>query len=126
MTSNQWLGSSLNTSHETLPPYQESQSKDIIVTEKEVPANAATQPHHQSKLSTLKSILSGDARRHSSAYRVPERAAHASSADEEGSGSGTSTRSRSGTLKSIFSGSVHKHNPYSVLERAADASAASR
>lgn len=127
-------GTSKNTSQETLPPYQETGSKNIVVAEKEVAAKTS-QPKKQ-RFSTLKSILSGvfapashppestsgtltrtagDVHKHNPHY-VLEKAADASAASKDSKPSTPRSESRSGTLKSILTGDVHKHNAHRVLE----------
>ncbi|KAK0848787.1 hypothetical protein LTR03_005575 [Friedmanniomyces endolithicus] len=110
--------------HEQLPPYSNDGQLPAYITEKDLSNRQRQHSKAPSKLSTFKSIFTGDVHRHNPRYTLEEsvtghRTVPRPTRSEE-SESKSSPASRSPrlnpTLKSILTGDVHKHNPRYVLE----------
>ncbi|KAK0277886.1 hypothetical protein LTR35_009722 [Friedmanniomyces endolithicus] len=110
--------------HEQLPPYSNDGQSPAYITEKDLPNRQRQHSKAPSKMSTFKSILTGDVHKHNPRYTLEESVTGQRTVPRptrsESSESKSSSQSRSPklnpTLKSILTGDVHKHNPRYVLE----------
>ncbi|KAK1063368.1 hypothetical protein LTR12_007425 [Friedmanniomyces endolithicus] len=111
--------------HEQLPPYSNDGQSPAYITEKDLSNRQRQHSKAPSKMSTFKSILTGDVHKHNPRYTLEEsvtgqRTVPRPTRSESSSESKSSSQSRSPrlnpTLKSILTGDVHKHNPRYVLE----------
>ncbi|KAK5123821.1 hypothetical protein LTR85_002457 [Meristemomyces frigidus] len=110
---------------EQLPAYSEA-TKDktpVKVAEKELARKQPKTPKaSDSKISTLKSILTGDVQKHNPRYVLEESMTGKPSAAQEPkkSSAKSGSSSTSSTLMSILTGDVYKHHPMYRLEESVD------
>ncbi|KAK0933979.1 hypothetical protein LTR48_002361 [Friedmanniomyces endolithicus] len=112
--------------HEQLPPYSNDGQLPAYITEKDLSDRQRQHSKAPSKMSTFKSILTGDVHKHNPRYTLEESVTgqrtvpRPTRSESSESKSKSSSQSRSPklnpTLKSILTGDVHKHNPRYVLE----------
>jgi len=109
---------------EQLPAYSNDGQSPAYITEKHLSNRQRQHSKAPSKMSTFKSILTGDVHKHNPHYTLEESVTGqrtvARPTRSESSQSNSSSQSRSPrlnpTLKSILTGDVHKQNPRYVLE----------
>ncbi|KAK0357098.1 hypothetical protein LTR91_003446 [Friedmanniomyces endolithicus] len=110
--------------HEQLPPYSNDGQLPAYITEKHLPNHQRPHSKAPSKMSTFKSILTGDVHKHNPRYTLEESVTGqrtvprptTSVSSESRSDSKSRSPKLNPTLKSILTGDVHKHNPRYVLE----------
>jgi hypothetical protein len=110
-------------SGEQLPAYAETMKghSPIEVTEKEAQRECQDQ-RSSSKMSTLKSILSGDVHKHNPRLALDRSLDQQMRSSRPSSKPKSTSSSSSSTLKSILTGEVHKHHPMYRLEESVDPS----